>query len=370
MEPMKSVGSHGSCSLQFMTKACKVANDMWSKVGRLKRSQMPRLTGGGATFGAGAGPGAMACIAGRLLCDTYVSSRELLREVSYTLTALSKSQLGRDRKELVPSEILGMYQASTTLLELIESGETDAWLALGLMFHLSVLPLTRQLTNISGNLWSRTLQGARAQRVEYLLLHEFHIRKFIVPDKISQREKENQANKRKNAIRPDEGMEGEEDEPFEAAPSDATGKQRKRGPAYLGGLVLEPKKGLYDRFVLLLDFNSLYPSIIQEYNVCFTTVDRPNDGSIPTLPSSETPGVLPQVLKGLVERRKQVKGWLKRTSDILKYQQLDIQQQALKLTANSMYGCLGFTNSRFYAKPIAELITSQVLKLSYDVVSD
>jgi DNA polymerase alpha subunit A len=44
-----------------------------------------------------------------------------------------------------------------------------------------------------------------------------------------------------------------------------------------------------------------------------------------------------QVLKGLVERRKQVKGWLKRTSDILKYQQLDIQQQALKLTANRFF---------------------------------
>lgn len=40
----------------------------------------------------------------------------------------------------------------------IEYGETDAWLSMELMFHLSVLPLTRQLTNISGNLWGKTLQ--------------------------------------------------------------------------------------------------------------------------------------------------------------------------------------------------------------------
>lgn len=157
------------------------------------------------------------------------------------------------------------------------------------MFHLSVLPLTRQLTNISGNLWGKTLQvsscctfhfvcylvqtvnqhyikhmfffqGARAQRVEYLLLHSFHAKKFIVPDKISSHMKENKIAKRRVSNGVDRNA--EEENIDDAAPNNEQGKGKK-GPAYAGGLVLEPKKGLYDKYILLLDFNSLYPSIIQ-----------------------------------------------------------------------------------------------------------
>lgn len=167
-----------------------------------------------------------------------------------------------------------------------------------LMFHLSVLPLTRQLTNISGNLWGKTLQvsirwflhyflpksdkahdlkkynmhlpyafqGARAQRVEYLLLHAFHAKKYMVPDKISSHVKETKLTKRRmnNGAQDRNVDELDIDEANldNDAPHNDHGKGKK-GPAYAGGLVLEPKRGLYDKYILLLDFNSLYPSIIQ-----------------------------------------------------------------------------------------------------------
>uniref|UniRef100_A0A673IK38 DNA polymerase n=1 Tax=Sinocyclocheilus rhinocerous TaxID=307959 RepID=A0A673IK38_9TELE len=145
-------------------------------------------------------------------------------------------------------------------------------------------------------------------------------------------------------------------------------KTRKKA-AYAGGLVLDPKVGFFDKFILLLDFNSLYPSIIQEFNICFTTVERgttnahkkteEDDDEIPELPDQSLEmGILPKEIRKLVERRRQVKHLMKQADlnpDV--YLQYDIRQKALKLTANSMYGCLGFSFSRFYAKPLAALVT-------------
>jgi hypothetical protein len=54
---------------------CRSQVYQWSRVGRLKRARFPSLKGGGHTFGGGAGAGALACTAGRLLCDTYLSAR-------------------------------------------------------------------------------------------------------------------------------------------------------------------------------------------------------------------------------------------------------------------------------------------------------
>ncbi|GFR41815.1 hypothetical protein Agub_g2585, partial [Astrephomene gubernaculifera] len=259
------------------------------------------------------------------------------------------------------------FASAEGVLKLLRHGESDAWLALGLMFHLSVLPLTKQLSALSGQLWSRTLAGQRAQRIEMLLLHEFHGRKYLLPDKQSYKDKQRRQQAEADAEDLDMGGGDEEGGGEEGGRGGKKGKgaaaAKSNGPKYSGGLVLEPKKGLYDKIVIILDFNSLYPSIIQEYNICFTTVQRPKDGSLPPLPDPATAAnglaPLPAVLQALVQRRKQVKQAMSSERNPLTRQQLQIRQQAIKLTANSMYGCLGFGASRFYAQPLAELITAQ-----------
>ena len=129
---------------------------------------------------------------------------------------------------------------------LINHTEKDTFLTFKLMLHLNILPLTKQLTNIAGNLWFRSLQNARAERNEMLLMHEFRGRKYLCPDKRSLNAKE--AKK----------MEfGDEDQGEKT-----TGKGKRKKAQYGGGLVLDPKAGFYDNIILLLDFNSLYPSII------------------------------------------------------------------------------------------------------------
>lgn len=71
-------------------------------------------------------------------------------------------------------------------------------------------------------------------------------------------------------------------------------------------------------------------------------------------------GILPRQIRQLVERRREVKKLMQQNDiDVEQKMQLNIRQMALKLTANSMYGCLGSHISRFYAQHLAAMITQK-----------
>lgn len=318
----------------------------WHRIGRMKRGDWPKnFNKGGSSFFA-----ERHLLAGRLMCDVAndMGKSLMTKCQQWSLTEMCRLYLGSDciRRELDNEAVLKTWAITRNgLLDYVGHCDADTFLVAALVLKLQMLPLTKVLTNLAGNSWARTLSGTRAERNEYILLHEFHRNKYICPDKIYGKGRAKIA---------DEPADGEE------------GGDTKKKDKYKGGLVFEPEKGLYDKYILVMDFNSLYPSIIQEFNICFTTVDRSetseneNDEKVPKIPDSQALGVLPKLIATLVNRRREVKKLMKdKHASPEQLAQWDNKQMALKLTANSMYGCLGYTQSRFYARPLAMLTTSK-----------
>ncbi|KAF1813024.1 DNA polymerase alpha catalytic subunit [Eremomyces bilateralis CBS 781.70] len=314
----------------------------WHRIGRLKRSDWPKSMGkGGGSFYA-----ERQLVAGRLLCDigNDMGRSQMPKCQAWTLTEMCELYLGAgNTRQDINNETALKTWASTRdgLVNYLRHCEADTYFIAALTLKSQLLPLTKVLTNLAGNSWARTLTGTRAERNEYILLHEFYRNKYICPDKVW--------GKGKQKVE-EENPEGE------------GGVDAKKKDKFKGGLVFEPEKGLYDKFILVMDFNSLYPSIIQEFNICFTTVDRAEvseeEEKVPEVPEDQDLGILPRLIATLVSRRREVKKLMK--DKTAKSEQLvtwDNKQMALKLTANSMYGCLGYTKSRFYARPLAMLTT-------------
>lgn len=330
----------------------------WHKLGRIKSKSTPRISGNSV--------GSISStyyqrlhMRGRIVCDTFEASRDLIKSKSYHLSELAKTQLDVIREDIKPQELDMYYKSGASIVRLAKHCSLDAYLSFAIMAKLQILPLTKQLTNLAGNLWSRSIHGARSERNEYLLLHTFYKKGYICPDK-------SDLQKKHSFEFVDEALELEL--PAAKRQNNANGKNS----SFEGGLVLEPKIGIYDKYVLLLDFNSLYPSIMQEYNVCFTTMALHGDENGPEiLPSQETIGILPELVKMFVDRRKNVK-LLMNEPELSKSTkaQYHIEQMGLKLTANSMYGCLGSSYSRFFAKPLAAFITGkgrEILRKTVDM---
>jgi DNA polymerase I len=194
-----------------------------------------------------------------------------------------------------------------------------------------------ELSKISGVLLQDVF-GGQTKRVETMLLHEFAKREFVMPCSPSGAE----LNKRLN-------------------------ERKKKG--LKGATVLEPVRGLHtEGCMLVLDFKSLYPSLMRTYNISPDTllldksdVRKTKAHKSPLgayfVDSSIAEGILPYQVKKLLETRSDVKKLMKKKRGDEK-RILNATQLALKDMANSMYGYTGYVRARLYMIDVANAITA------------
>lgn len=148
-----------------------------------------------------------------------------------------------------------------------------------------------------------------------------------------------------------------------------------------GGSVADPIPGLQRR-VLCVDFNSLYPNIVSLMNTCYTTLIDESRGK--DIPDSDCnvyedvviddgkehkvrhryykhyKGILAEMCEELIAARKAVRTEMKKLpkghpSLII----MDAQQNALKVSANSIFGFTGVSNGLLPHTPTFETITGK-----------
>jgi DNA polymerase-2 len=115
-----------------------------------------------------------------------------------------------------------------------------------------------------------------------------------------------------------------------------------------GGYVLDSLPGLYNN-VLLLDFKSLYPSIIRTFRIDPLGLAAPGLRSIAGFKGAEFAregAILPQLIEQL---------WAER--DVAKRNNDAPMSQAVKILMNSFYGVLGASGCRFHDTRLASSIT-------------
>lgn len=272
-------------------------------------------------------------ISGRIVVDSYeIIKRDFLLQ-RYGLDFVAERLLNQKKEDVKHSEIEKLWRGDEKgFKRLVNYCLKDSILALNLILDLKLLEKYIALSKISGTLLQDTIESGEASRIENYLLREFNKEGYIFPSKTERK---------------------------------LTKKE------LTGGEVLEPVKGLHSN-VAVLDFRSMYPSIIKSFNICPTTITKDVKNSIKTpsgarfLKKDVRIGIIPKIVTNLMDARIQVKKELKMVRDVKKSRFLYAKQWALKIMANAFYGYFGYMRSRLFNLDIANAITSTGRKIIID----
>lgn len=197
----------------------------------------------------------------------------------------------------------------------------DVISTLGLAYKF--LPFGAQLSQVSGLPLDQVMSASTGHRLEWRLMREAFKRGELVPN-----------------------------------------REERDEESYEGAVVLAPRQGIHEN-VAVIDFASMYPSIMIKYNVGPDTLLRGEEAEAYEAPDvghrfrKEPPGFMKSVLERFLKWRKEIRKVMGSLSkDSPEYRLLDERQKAIKILANASYGYLGWVSARWYCRECAEAVTA------------
>jgi DNA polymerase-2 len=255
-----------------------------------------------------------ASVPGRVVLDgIHLLRGAFVRMDDYGLDAVARSVLGEGKtfaRRGRAEEILRLYEEDRE--RFVEYNRTDARLALEILERLRLVELAVERSRLTGLPLARVASSIAA--FDFLYLQALGRRRVVAPSIRSESE----------SVEPQSG-----------------------------GHVLEPVPGLYTN-VAVLDFKSLYPSLIRTFEIDPLNLVRPEAGQSEedaiVAPNgaafARRKGLLSEILDELLPRREEAR----RAGDTVK-------SHAIKILMNSFYGVLGTPACRFFDPRLANAIT-------------
>ena len=271
-----------------------------------------------------------ASLKGLIHVDLYLVMRRYMSLERYTLERVYYELFGEEKIDVPGEQIFEFWDNGGEELDNLFDYSLDDVIST-LKIAEQTLPLNLELTRIIGQPLFDVSRMATGQQAEWFLVKQAYFDDEVVPNK----QGSNFAD-RANA---------EDNE---------------------GGYVREPETGLHENLVQF-DFRSLYPSIIISKNISPDVMvlgDVENEEEYNISPEhgikfKKSPqGFIPSVIDKILQERFRIKREMKASDDPQQKKALDVQQQAIKRLANTMYGIYGFPRFRWYSFECAKAITS------------
>ncbi|MDI6916553.1 MAG: DNA polymerase domain-containing protein [Thermoplasmatales archaeon] len=258
-------------------------------------------------------------IHGRLSVDVWLAAKRELKPKRETLGHIAKIVLGEKKLDVDPSKIDEEWEKNPE--KVIDYCLKDAELALRILEKIAVIEKAMDLATVSKLPFDDVLNGRTSTLIDSILIREADRNMIGVP----------------------------------------CTRHAYEGERIVGGYVHSIQPGLY-RWVVVMDFKSMYPSIIIANNICFTTLNPDGEIVSPTgvrfLSKEKRKGLLPCILEKLMNERDAVKKKMNETADPEKIHYYNGLQNAIKTLMNAFYGVFASSFYRFTNPKIGGSITA------------